>query len=420
MNRQFRFLMLLAGLLVVIGLLFPVMVAADTPTAGGPAAGATTLLYDDFSGPLTWVVQRGKAWTENGWAVLQRNDWTDSRDTAIMHSENAPWTDYTFRTRVHSDGGGNKWYGGWLLFRIQDLHGWNEGTFYILGFNTPAWGSGNMDSNDIGLTRVNPAPQGYTELAHFHPAAGILNNYDNTVQVTVTGARIQVWINDHPVIDLVDSDPILSGGVGLLSIWEARTRYDYAEVTTASPGSELLVNGSFEVDADNNFVPDSWTRKDTLVDARRCNQVGQSPVAYDGNCAYMFKGGTNDTARLFQTVNLNGYALQPGDKIKLTGFYHKQSAGTVYVRLFVNYATLPEDQGMVSMTKQTDGYQPIPALAKRLQAVPTRIHVLIQNKTTSGKTYLDGMSLKWVSKSGSGVIPLPPSADNPVPLPSGK
>jgi hypothetical protein len=182
--------------------------------------------------------------------------------------------------------------------------------------------------------------------------------------------------------------------------------YVYPQATVGSPTEELLVNGSFEVDANNDFVPDGWTRKNANGDGRRCNQPGQPPRAYEGECAFLFKGAANADVRLTQNVDLNVHDLNAGNTIRLTGFYNKQGSGSVYVRLFVSYANLPEDQAQIVLTQTTSGYQPVNPLSITLKAEPTRVRVQIQNKTTSGKTWFDAMSLQKTS-GGSTLIPLP-------------
>ena len=64
------------------------------------------------------------------------------------------------------------------------------------------------------------------------PGPGIINNRDNVVDVWATGSHLQVAVNGHALIDSVDAQPILSGGVGLGAIWESNVRYDYALVSS--------------------------------------------------------------------------------------------------------------------------------------------------------------------------------------------
>jgi hypothetical protein len=180
------------------------------------------------------------------------------------------------------------------------------------------------------------------------------------------------------------------------------------ELGDMSVDQPLLVNGGFETDSDNNGIPDGWSRKNTTADVRRCNKAGEAPIAFSGNCAYLLKGGSGAKRDLAQNIDLTRFDLNGGDRIRLNGFYNKQSGGDVEVWLFVSYSNLPEQQGRVKMTKTTGGYVAIPQLSADLRAKPTRVRVVIRNLTTSGKTWFDDISLVEVgTETQSDLIPLP-------------
>ncbi|HEX2620334.1 MAG TPA: hypothetical protein VHL11_09310 [Phototrophicaceae bacterium] len=182
----------------------------------------------------------------------------------------------------------------------------------------------------------------------------------------------------------------------------------FDDVFASHADQNLLVNGDFELDTDTNGIPDGWSRKNTTADHQVCNQTGQPPVAYSGNCAYLMVGGTTTDRKLVQNVDLFKYHLVAGDRVKLNGFYNKASGGSVQIRLFVSYANLPEDQARVTVTKTTTGYQAIPVPAITLKATPTRVRVEIQNQTTSGQTWFDAMNLHVKANTTmQEVVPLP-------------
>ncbi|MHB8080316.1 MAG: family 16 glycoside hydrolase [Candidatus Krumholzibacteriia bacterium] len=197
--------------------------------AGLPATRAvgTEPLDDPFDGPLdqaTWTIERGNAWTEDGWLVCQ-SDGTWPRSTVVTAGEGGDWSDYTFRTRFYAEGGGNDWYMAFVFFRVEDYHGLDEGRFYYTWISTPLWGGGG--DWDIGLDRHTES--GVETLAVVsNPAC--LNGQDNLIEVTVSGGHIVMRVNDQIAVDVVDPNPVLTGGVGLGSVWEARTRFDYAQV----------------------------------------------------------------------------------------------------------------------------------------------------------------------------------------------
>jgi hypothetical protein len=214
----------------------------------------------------------------------------------------------------------------------------------------------------------------------------------------------------------IDQDQLVVGSFMADTIYPD-TGAVYVYSLSEIPTLELLVNGSFENDADGNYVPDGWRRKNTIDDGRRCNKFGQPPLAYVGQCAYLFKGGTTTDRKLAQNVDLDNFDLNAGDNVKLTGFYNKQSAGSVYVWLFISYNGLPEDQARIVLTKTTTGYRPVNPISLRLKAKPTRVRVELQNATTWGKTFFDGMNLQLTSGSSTVALPLPQPLPQLIPLP---
>lgn len=181
--------------------------------------------------------------------------------------------------------------------------------------------------------------------------------------------------------------------------------------TDTPPATELLVNGGFD-GSQTNGVPNGWTRKNTTKDERRCNKSNQPPVAHSGSCAYFMKGGETG-GKLAQNVNLYQFNLQAGDVVRLNGFYNKQSTGSVYVYLYVSYANFPEDQRRIILTQPTpnQGYQPINQSTITLKETPTRIRVVLENQTTSGKTWFDGLNLIATTDSQNNLLSLPLSLD---------
>jgi hypothetical protein len=223
------------------------------------------------------------------------------------------------------------------------------------------------------------------------------------------------WIEEQVLLDLdgtllaTDTHMHMDGKTAMIVYYPYVRLYNFDTV----PIPNLLVNGGFETDADNNAIPDGWSRKNTLEDIRQCNE-SEKLVAYIGNCAYRFKGGTGANRKLAQNVDLNVHDLNVGDRLRLNGFYNKQSSGDLFVWLFVSYAGLSNDQARIKLTRPTTTYQSIDTVAITLKGEPTRIRVEYVNATTSGRTYLDGLSLTKTSTSAS-VLTLPDT----LALPSG-
>jgi hypothetical protein len=235
--------------------------------------------------------------------------------------------------------------------------------------------------------------------------------------------RSKLTPNDNLSNHTFGSDVLLEGEllfVGSPVYFDARPGSVYVYSGNSDPSSvELLVNGGFETDSDQNKIPDGWSRKNTTKDERRCNQPNEAPVAYSGNCAYFMKGGSPTGGKLVQNVNLQQFNLKAGDHIRLTGFYNKQSTGPLFVYLFVNYANFPDEQRRIVLRKTTNGYQPINPSSFTLKATPLRVRVELVNQTTSDKTWIDGMSLILSSPNQSLTLPLPmdEQTESLIPLP---
>ena len=198
-------------------------------------------LIDDPFDVLTnpWTIQRGSATIADGWLRLQGIPGIP-RDAFVMAGEGASWTDYRLVTRFHSDGGGNDWFNALINFRVQQLTGWGDGTYYSFFIYPP--NSAIPPSGSFRLVKKTDA--GYLEMAPTYYNASSLLVGDNLVDIEVNGGNIDLLLNGHLAGRYFDPDPIPSGGVALGSIWESVTRYDYVQVIepyTLVPNPETQV-----------------------------------------------------------------------------------------------------------------------------------------------------------------------------------
>jgi hypothetical protein len=180
---------------------------------------------------------------------------------------------------------------------------------------------------------------------------------------------------------------------------------------TLEPGvTELLKNGDFE-QVDNSGKPqlDAWTVANETGDKVKCNKAGKV-VAYTGNCAFRFKGTPGEQSKLTQKVGLETVLLTAGDPLTFTGWINASSPAVAgSVKLVVKYtdAALPAEKFKLDLMP-TNGYQSITGHAVLKQNTVAKVKLQIKHTSTSGKVYLDSLSLKHTAKStGNNLLPLP-------------
>lgn len=149
----------------------------------------------------------------------------ESRDAlAIVHDSDPGWTDYGVSVTV-AFGHQTPWEHANVILRSDGFYrGSNgaEGTAYQLEFYGHKGWLPN-ERNRITLIRTDHvAPKWVTLYAGgWTPPVG---HFD--VKVCLEGGRIRLWVDKQPVFDVTDPEPFLFGGVGLHTVWEARSWYD--------------------------------------------------------------------------------------------------------------------------------------------------------------------------------------------------
>ena len=158
---------------------------------------------------------------------------------------------------------------------------------------------------------------------------------------------------------------------------------------TPQPAVELLINGGFE----NNAT--GWTVKNATGDKVKCNKPTKT-FAYSGNCAWRFKGGPGENAKIQQIITSG---VTSGDVLKLGGYVNAGGAVSGKLKLVVTYAdgVTPKGKLTINLTSPTSGYVPLsslqPALTVNVAAPVEKIKLMVKNSSTSGKVYIDTLSL---------------------------
>jgi hypothetical protein len=78
---------------------------------------------------------------------------------------------------------------------------------------------------------------------------------------------------------------------------------------TKSSAAELVQNGDFELDVDEDNLPDGWTGANLAKDKRVCN-TGKKIIAYKGFCAFRFKNKDGEVSKLTQSIPIEALVKQ--------------------------------------------------------------------------------------------------------------
>jgi hypothetical protein len=167
------------------------------------------------------------------------------------------------------------------------------------------------------------------------------------------------------------------------------------------------VNRGFE-DKNNAGNPRlaPWVIKFPTSDKIKCNKDGKI-VSRTGNCAFMFVGGAGENSSITQEVV---GAFGGGDILNLSLFANgRKNTANARVKLRVKYSD-DTPTGKINLTiGKTNGYQLFFGAYTILSPNVTKVQVQIQNRSVSGKIYIDDTSLRqdastrWVAP----VVPLP-------------
>ncbi|HEX2622551.1 MAG TPA: Ig-like domain-containing protein, partial [Phototrophicaceae bacterium] len=190
--------------------------------------------------------------------------------------------------------------------------------------------------------------------------------------------------------------------------------------------TDLLVNGGFETDEDTDKVPDGWTGKNLTKEKIRCDTEDKI-YAYEGVCAFQFKGVPGENSNLMQIPD--GSALVTGDTLSLYAAVNGKKAveGRARVIAKVIYA----DQKVKLVLNVPSGKYDYQILndTDTLPGTPTKIKVQIQYRRggNTGKFIIDQVRLlvnegstafTFAGASGADSLIGLPAPQVPVPSPS--
>ena len=195
-------------------------------------------------------------------------------------------------------------------------------------------------------------------------------------------------------------------------------RSAYSSGLTVTTPENLILNGGFETQGETQKLPANWTFKNLTKDKRLCNKVLEDGTiktkAYQGECAFQFKGGPGGKSKIKQSVLNQGKA---GDTVQFGLWARGKNLNAgAKVKLVIRYADGESKIKSVIEPQVLNGgsydYTYL-ALTEPLSQDVSKINLKIMMNALSGKLRVDDVSLYIAPGTGTldvdGLLPLPDS-----------
>jgi hypothetical protein len=186
----------------------------------------------------------------------------------------------------------------------------------------------------------------------------------------------------------------------------------FTPTRTPDPGLEMITNGGFETNADGDKLPDGWKAKRLSKDRLKCNKGGKI-FAFEGQCAFQFKGSNGEKSSLQQRIPLESFVITPGDVLTFSAQMNASGSDlNGSITLTVDFTDVVLDNLKIT-------FDFVPTTAYTLQSQTRvlftdnigKITVKIVNRSGRGKVFIDAISLlKQANPNGirtDTLMPLP-------------
>lgn len=156
---------------------------------------------------------------------------------------------------------------------------------------------------------------------------------------------------------------------------------------------ELLQNPSFEVDNDNDSVPDGWTHH---YDQPNKNSGIVCNVAHSGSCSFYIPGLKHTAIKQYVPVN-----LPAGTKVTISGYSRAEnvtldqgpSTGSYWVQAWIHYANGSTEYGFVANFNTGTHNFELTTNSKYLTA-PVEGFTFFAKQAMDGNVWFDDVSLR--------------------------
>lgn len=197
--------------------------------------------------------------------------------------------------------------------------------------------------------------------------------------------------------------------------------------TIAPVAIQLIQNGGFEA-KDGAGAPSltAWSVANPTKEKIKCNNPAKGKViARSGQCAFMFKGVPGEAAKLKQTYNGTETFFIEGDVIGFS--FHVNAPKPVVdlkAKIKVKYedASIPTGKNTITLQPTGGVYQAKGTSYTLVNDFVSKIKLIFDHRTPTGKLYIDDVSLIWNQVAARRVQrqrPADISADAPIEAPIG-
>jgi hypothetical protein len=169
---------------------------------------------------------------------------------------------------------------------------------------------------------------------------------------------------------------------------------------TGTPDANLIDNPGFEAkDANNEPDLTPWVVKNETGDKIKCNKdkdgdgIPDKIFSHTGDCAFRFKGFLGENGKLTQTVDLAGLTFVSGDTLDLSVWVDAPGTPTAKIKLRVKYSDATEKGKLNIDIATSTGYTELTGTLPLASSAVENIKFSVNHKTTSGKVYIDDVTL---------------------------
>lgn len=157
----------------------------------------------------------------------------------------------------------------------------------------------------------------------------------------------------------------------------------------------LLVNSSFEINADGNpILPDSWTK---FGPGKQDSVISDPAAARTGSNAFRFVGKPQDKSGIKQVIDLTDKTFAQGDKLRFSGYLKRTNAPESELVMRLNVVYDDNTKQKLDLKLKTGrvplGYVLYYSSLTLQQATVKKITVTLQYKAVSGKLMFDNVAL---------------------------